>query len=150
MESCRTEWYHKEVTIQWRTSKDDDKEVEMIPSHLGLLIDPKRDISVWSSDWPKEWLFSVQSSSTEPKSDSSASKVVQQQPHRIEVLQGARQPSNLKEGWCPSLWIDTHLSEMMMKTIYGFKRRPSVKSNDDLVSSTKTTQRQVNTKVFLK
>jgi hypothetical protein len=31
-----------------------------------------------SSDWPKEWLFNVQSSSTEPKSDSLVSKVVQQ------------------------------------------------------------------------
>jgi hypothetical protein len=57
----------KEVTIRWRTSKDDDKEVEMkIGNH-----------SAWSSDWPKVWLFSVQSSSTEPKSDSSVSKVVQ-------------------------------------------------------------------------
>jgi hypothetical protein len=42
-----------------------------------------------SSDWHKEWLFSVQSRSTEPKSDSSVSKVVQQLPCWIEALQGS-------------------------------------------------------------
>jgi hypothetical protein len=43
-----------------------------------------------SSSWPKEWIFSVQSSSTEPKSDSSVSKVVQQLPRRIEALQWSK------------------------------------------------------------
>jgi hypothetical protein len=39
--------------------------------------------------------------------------------------------------------------EMKMKANYGFKRWPSVKSKDDLVSSQKMTQCQVNTKVYL-
>jgi ribosome biogenesis protein Tsr3 len=55
----------KEVTIRWRTSKDDDKEVEMKIGkplslifwltqkgtyQLGLLIDPKSDSSVSKED----------------------------------------------------------------------------------------------------
>jgi hypothetical protein len=51
---------------------------------------PKEDQAEESSDWPKKWLFSVQSSSTEPKSDSSVSEVVQQLSCWIEVLQGSK------------------------------------------------------------
>jgi hypothetical protein len=40
-----------------------------------------------------------------------------------------------EEGWCPSLWIDTHLLKMKMKTIYEFERWPSAKSKDDPVPS---------------
>jgi hypothetical protein len=107
----------KEVTIRWRTSKDVDWDSEM----------KKRDRLAWSSDWPKEWLFSVQSSSTTTLMDRSST-----------MDQGYTQ-TTLEEGWCPSLWIDTHLLEMKMKTNNGFKRWPSVKSKDDLVSSQKIT-----------
>jgi hypothetical protein len=115
------------------------------------------DLLTWSSNWPKEWLFSVQSSSTrksdssvskvvqqDPKSDSSVSKVVQQLPCWIEALQGSKIIATLEqgypqatpeEGWCPRLWIDTHLLEMKIRTNYGVKRWSSVKSKDDPVPS---------------
>jgi hypothetical protein len=77
--ASRAYFLQKEVTIRWR------------------------NLSAWSSDWPKEWLFSVQSSSTESKSDSSVSKVVQQLPCWIEALhdeQGYPQATH-EEGSCP-------------------------------------------------
>jgi hypothetical protein len=66
VENWRSEWY-KETTIRWRTSKDDDKEVEMMrgyPLSLVFWMTRRGDNSAWSSDWAKEWLLSVQSSST--------------------------------------------------------------------------------------
>jgi hypothetical protein len=46
-----------------------------------------------------------------------------------------------EEGWCTSLWIDTHLLEMRKEANYEVKRWPSAKSKDDPV--------QVKTKVYL-
>jgi hypothetical protein len=66
VKNWRAEWY-KETTIRWRTSKDDDKEVEMMrgyPLSLVFWMTQRGDNSAWSSDWTKEWLLSVQSSST--------------------------------------------------------------------------------------
>jgi hypothetical protein len=66
VENWRSEWYN-ETTIRWRTSKDDDKEVEMMrryPLSLVFWMTQRGDNSAWSSDWTKEWLLSVQSSST--------------------------------------------------------------------------------------
>jgi hypothetical protein len=82
------------------------------------------DPSAWSSGWPK-------------KSDSSVSKVVQQLSCWSKALQWSKviPQATLEECWCPSLWIDTHLSEMKKKTNYGVKRWPSVKSKDDPVPS---------------
>jgi hypothetical protein len=71
----------KEVTVRWRTSKDADWELKMKagdlsawssdwpkkrPLRLVFWLTQKGETSAWSSDWPKKWLFSVQSSSTEP------------------------------------------------------------------------------------
>jgi hypothetical protein len=66
VENWRSEWY-KEAIIRWRTSKDDDKKVEVMrgyPLSLVFWMTQRRDNSAWSSDWTKEWLLSVQSSST--------------------------------------------------------------------------------------
>jgi hypothetical protein len=66
VENWRSEW-NKEATIRWRTSKDDDKEVEMMsgyPLSLVFWMTQRGDNSAWSSDWTKEWLLNVQSSST--------------------------------------------------------------------------------------
>jgi hypothetical protein len=66
VENWRSEWY-KKATIRWRTSKDDDKEVEMMreyPLSLVFWMTQRGDNSAWSSDLTKEWLLSVQSSST--------------------------------------------------------------------------------------
>jgi hypothetical protein len=65
-ENWRSEWY-KEATIRWRTSKDVNKEVEMMrgyPLSLVFWITQRGDYSTWSSDWTKQWLLSVQSRST--------------------------------------------------------------------------------------
>jgi hypothetical protein len=62
----RSEWY-KEATMRWRTSKDDDNKVELMrgyPLSLIFWMTQGGDNSSWSSDWTKEWLLSVQSSST--------------------------------------------------------------------------------------
>jgi hypothetical protein len=69
----------------------------------------------------------------DPKSDSSVSKVVQQLPCWIEALQGSKVIATPEEGWCPSLWIDTHLLEMRKEANYGVKRWPSAESKDDPV-----------------
>jgi hypothetical protein len=66
VENRRSEWYN-ETTIRWRTSKDDDKKVEMMrgyPLSLVFWMTQRGDNSAWSSDWAKEWLPSVQNSST--------------------------------------------------------------------------------------
>jgi hypothetical protein len=66
VENLRAKWYN-EVIIRWRTSKDDDKKVEMMrgyPLSLAFWMTQRGDNSAWSSDWTKEWLLSVQSSST--------------------------------------------------------------------------------------
>jgi hypothetical protein len=66
VENWRSEWY-KETTIRWRTSKDDNTKVEMMrgyPLSLVFWMTQRGDNSAWSSDWTKEWLLSVQSSST--------------------------------------------------------------------------------------
>jgi hypothetical protein len=93
--------------------KDVDQEDEM---KIG-------DPLAWSSDLPKEWPLSVQSSSTTTSLDRSSTRE-----------QGYLQATP-EEGWYTSLWIDTHLLEMKIKTNYGFKRWPSVKSKDDPVPS---------------
>jgi hypothetical protein len=69
-----------------------------------------RDPLTWSSDWPKEWPLSVQSSSTTTLLD------------RNSIMEQVYTQATLEEGWRPSLWIDTHLLEMKKEANYGFKR----------------------------
>jgi hypothetical protein len=75
------------------------------------------NISTWSYDWPKEWLFSDQSSST----------------NTIEAfsMEQSFNQAILRKIGCYSVWIDTHLLEMKVEATYG----------------TKMTQCQVKTKV---
>jgi hypothetical protein len=73
-------------------------------------------ISTWSSDWPKEWLFSVQTSSTNAIA-------------RLKPFNGGKLYSTiLRKIGCYSMWEGTHLLEMKIETNYGFKRWPSAKS----------------------
>jgi hypothetical protein len=58
---------YNEATIRWRTSKDEDKKVEMMrgyPLSLVFWMTQRGDNSSWSSNWTKEWLLIVKSSST--------------------------------------------------------------------------------------
>jgi hypothetical protein len=79
------------------------------------------NISTCSSDWPKEWPFSVKSNSI----------------NVIEALQWRR--VTLKPSWgsfdAQVWWIDTHPLEMKIETNYGFKRWPSAKSKPRCATS---------------
>jgi hypothetical protein len=74
------------------------------------------NISTWSSDWPKEWLISVQSSSTTTLMD------------RSSTTEESYTQATLRKIGCHSVWIDTHLLEMKVEATYGFKRWPNAKS----------------------
>jgi hypothetical protein len=74
-----------------------------------------KNILTCSSDWPKEWPFGVQSSST---------NVIAGLKH---FNGGKLYSSHLEEDGCNSMWIDTHLLEMKVEATFGTK--------DDLVSS---------------
>jgi hypothetical protein len=69
----------------------------------------------WSSDWPKEWLFSVQSSLTTTLMN------------RSSTTEEAILNAILRKIWCYGVRIDTHLLETKVEVTYGTK--------DDLVSS---------------
>jgi hypothetical protein len=87
------------------------------------------NISTWSSDWPKEWLFSVQSSSTNGASYTQA------------ILRKIR---------CYSVWIDTHLLEMRIETNYGFKRWPVPSQNQGVPHLNPKKKPRLPTKVSFK
>jgi hypothetical protein len=98
----------REVTIRWRISKDVDKDDE---KKIG-------DLLAWSYDRPKEWLFSVQSSSTGPKEwlFSVQSSSTTTPPDRSPTMEQGYPQATPKEGRCLNLWIDTHLLEVKMKS----------------------------------
>jgi hypothetical protein len=67
------------------------------------------NISTWSSNWPKEWLFSIQSSSTTTLMD------------RSSTTEKAILNALLRKIWCYGVRIDTHLLEMKVEATYGTK-----------------------------
>jgi hypothetical protein len=85
----------------------------------------------WKVTRIRKRLFGSIRRSTEPKSDPSVSKVVQQTSFldRGSTMAQRYTQASLRITGNPSLWMDTHLLEMKIETIYRFKRWPSDRSN---------------------